>query len=61
MPGSARLSEGEQTTKIFKMFLRYAKALKYQSMFNGKTESQVCQDLLDQAKASRPLKSPKRF
>ena len=102
MPGSARPSEGKQTTKVPKIFqgtqrlqslkacfmarqeikharicstkrrranhkssknlLRHAKAPKSQSLFYGETGSQACQDLLDQAKASRPsivIKIPK--
>ena len=52
MPGSARPSEGEQTPKHYKNFLRHAKA-KSQILFYGETRSQACQDLLDQVNASR--------
>ena len=61
MPGSARPSEGEQTTKSSKTFLTRAKAPKSQSLFDGETGSQACQVLLNQAKASRSLKVLKNF
>ena len=44
-----------------KNLLRHAKVPKSQSLFYGEIGSQACQDLLDQAKASRPQKFQKSF
>ena len=45
--------------KIYIYILRRVKAPKSQSLFYGVIGSQVCQDLLDQAKANRPPKIQK--
>ena len=41
--------------QALKNFLRHAKAHQVSKPVYGETRSQACQDLLDQAKASRPL------